>query len=1100
MKTTFSPLLTIILALCSYGQVVDLSGVVTNGVSGAPLKDVIVKLKSGVILDTTGVDGTYRVTNTAVTPGRVPSINKGSRLSGNFLEFSLIAPSSVKADVFTAAGVKIRTIIQNEKMAPGTYSVSVADAGLSPNIYFVRYQNGNETAVYKYFGLNRGQRASTLQTGFSNTAALSKAAAAALDTLVFSRSGFTPTNVAVTALTGVYNAVLQPLTNPVLEYGDIYCAIDSTDLALGRYRNDTLPLNIVLKNIGGSNALSVSCSLSTSDSNVLVTKPIGAYNNITQQDIATNFSPYLLVVSRRIPAAHPVRFALLIKDSWGGQWTDNCTVILNPFIVDAQVIDDDSIPDSKGNGDHLAAPGEIVEFTPRLQNKSGMTIAGTRGMLFSTVSGVAVYAGDDSWSYGGFIPDAKNLPEYDYVFGVGSTLKFYSDSIRFNLLARGSVNGVTRKWVVPVMVPVKPLTPSVPAITKITPGDSCLTVTWSASSGASSYNLYYKAGTTVDKATGTKVTGVTSPRMINGLVNGTQYAFAVSAVNAGGESGLSAVAFATPLAVPAVPVISSIVAGDSSVTVSWNPVLGATSYNLYYKIGNMVDVATGIKITGVTSAKIVAGLVNGTQYTFAISSVNVTGESELSVAQTVTPQLPIPSVPVISSAVAGDGSVTVSWSPVTGATSYNLYYTAGSTVTTSGTKVAGVTSPRLISGLTNSTQYAFALSAANTSGESGLSTIQIVAPIAPPSPPTIISAVTSQNHVTVTFSSVSGASSYNVYYKLGTTVDKISGTKATGTTSPQVVSGLVSGMQYAFAVSATNISGESGLSTILTATIPPQAPVISNLVIGDGRITVSWNLVAAAESYNIYYQKGNTVDKTTGTKLLGVTSPQFVANLTNGTRYAFAVCAVNVGGESVLSGVISATPWANTTITDICGYTYRTVAIGTQIWTVENLRTIKFNDGTNIPHISHITSPTTWATLTTPGFSNSSGGPFYNGYAVNTGKLAPEGWHVPTDSEWTVLTTFLGGESVAGGKLKGTSSWTSPNTGATNETGFSAYPGGCITSSGNHSSGGVNGFWWTSTIAGATTSWYRSMSYYFASVNRGSYNWNYGFCIRCIKD
>ena len=103
--------------------------------------------------------------------------------------------------------------------------------------------------------------------------------------------------------------------------------------------------------------------------------------------------------------------------------------------------------------------------------------------------------------------------------------------------------------------------------------------------------------------------------------------------------------------------------------------------------------------------------------------------------------------------------------------------------------------------------------------------------------------------------------------------------------------------------------------------------------------------------------------------------------------------------------------------------------IGTQTWMAENLRSTTLNDGTDIPFVPDVTA---WAALTTPGYcwfqSDSLGyGALYNWYTVNTGKLCPEGWHVPADEEWTILTDFLGGKSVAGGKLKeaGTYHWQS---------------------------------------------------------------------------
>jgi uncharacterized protein (TIGR02145 family) len=137
-------------------------------------------------------------------------------------------------------------------------------------------------------------------------------------------------------------------------------------------------------------------------------------------------------------------------------------------------------------------------------------------------------------------------------------------------------------------------------------------------------------------------------------------------------------------------------------------------------------------------------------------------------------------------------------------------------------------------------------------------------------------------------------------------------------------------------------------------------------------------------------------------------------------------------------------------IVDIDGNTYDTVRIGTQVWMKENLRTTRLNDGTEIQLVPYAVE---WELLQTPGycwygnheafFSLNHYGALYNSYAVNTGKLCPTGWHVPTDADWVELSRYVGWDS-GGGKLKeeGTVNWASPNSDATNETGFSALPGG----------------------------------------------------------
>ena len=202
-------------------------------------------------------------------------------------------------------------------------------------------------------------------------------------------------------------------------------------------------------------------------------------------------------------------------------------------------------------------------------------------------------------------------------------------------------------------------------------------------------------------------------------------------------------------------------------------------------------------------------------------------------------------------------------------------------------------------------------------------------------------------------------------------------------------------------------------------------------------------------------------------------------------------------------------PSATTTVTDIDGNVYNTVTIGTQVWMLENLKVTKLNDGTAIPLV---TDGTAWANLTTPGFCwydnneatyKNTYGALYNWYTVNTGKLCPTGWHVPTDAEWTTLTSYLGGESVAGGKLKeeGTTHWQSPNTGATNSSGLTALPGGYRSGSdGYFYNFGSNGYWWSSSAYSSSDAWRWRLYYNYSYVDRSNFSKRLGYSVRCLKD
>ena len=185
-----------------------------------------------------------------------------------------------------------------------------------------------------------------------------------------------------------------------------------------------------------------------------------------------------------------------------------------------------------------------------------------------------------------------------------------------------------------------------------------------------------------------------------------------------------------------------------------------------------------------------------------------------------------------------------------------------------------------------------------------------------------------------------------------------------------------------------------------------------------------------------------------------------------------------------------------------------TIVIGTQQWMRENLDVLTYRNGDIIPQV---TDPTAWAALTTGAWcyynndvaNGAIYGKLYNWYAVNDPRgLAPTGWHVPTDDEWTTLSTTLGGDAVAGGKMKvaGTTRWTTPNTGATNESGFAGLPGGNRINNGTFSYVGSNGYWWSSTEFSATIAWNRYLYYGFGYIYRDFYFKEYGFSVRCLRD
>lgn len=231
----------------------------------------------------------------------------------------------------------------------------------------------------------------------------------------------------------------------------------------------------------------------------------------------------------------------------------------------------------------------------------------------------------------------------------------------------------------------------------------------------------------------------------------------------------------------------------------------------------------------------------------------------------------------------------------------------------------------------------------------------------------------------------------------------------------------------------------------------------------------------------------------------------------------------NTISKTVTINVIAPVP---VTVTDTSGNVYHTVTIGSQTWMIENLKTTKFNDGTDIPLV---TIGTDWAAITTPAFCwykndeanyGSICGALYNWYAVNSGKLCPKGWHVPSDEEWTVLETYLifngynFDGTTAGNKyakaLASTTNWyPSPVEGAVgntdypakrNATNFTGVPAGCRAVDGGFAYYTFYAFWWSSSLNDASSVWDRGLYTDSNFAARSSYGFRNGFSVRCLKD
>lgn len=195
-------------------------------------------------------------------------------------------------------------------------------------------------------------------------------------------------------------------------------------------------------------------------------------------------------------------------------------------------------------------------------------------------------------------------------------------------------------------------------------------------------------------------------------------------------------------------------------------------------------------------------------------------------------------------------------------------------------------------------------------------------------------------------------------------------------------------------------------------------------------------------------------------------------------------------------------------VIDIDGNKYHTITIGRQIWMADNLKVERFRNGDLIQNLKNGTE---WENTTDPAYCyfrnekkrNKSYGKLYNWHAVNDSRgLCPKGWHIPSDDEWQLLSDFLGGNEVAGDKMKaiGFKYWAEPNPGATNQSGFTALPCGGRDEYGEFITDKYGGHWWSTTADGSVDIWIRSIYFGYGSILRDSYHKNSGFSVRCVKN
>jgi formylglycine-generating enzyme required for sulfatase activity len=384
-----------------------------------------------------------------------------------------------------------------------------------------------------------------------------------------------------------------------------------------------------------------------------------------------------------------------------------------------------------------------------------------------------------------------------------------------------------------------PNPPGIPNVVSINAQSSTeIKIVWYTVNGATSGYKLYRSETKDGQFTKIKETTDTFYTDI-GLVAETGYFYRVSAFNSGGESSQSitvtAITWPQP---PGQPVgFAAVPTSKKGIALKWSPLVKADAYKLYRvesQPGNYL--AIGPSTITDTFYNDTVGLNANTIYYYKLTGINVGGESPQAAFANATTYPDIPTPPTIGVS-GGAGRADVTWSPVPYAISYNLYYAVGSTVSKSSKMTAGVTSPQHITGLAPGTQYAFAVTSVNISGESPFSTTQTIVTV--PDPP-FVSVTPGNGMVTVNWDSAAGATSYTLYFATGTTIDTTT-FRYTNAKPPVIINSypITNGVAYSFAVVSINSSGQSKLSNV--ASCMPVLPRKMVRITG-GTFTMGSNL------------------------------------------------------------------------------------------------------------------------------------------------------------------------------------------------------------------------------------------------------------------
>ena len=400
--------------------------------------------------------------------------------------------------------------------------------------------------------------------------------------------------------------------------------------------------------------------------------------------------------------------------------------------------------------------------------------------------------------------------------------------------------------------------PKAPSSVTAVSTDDSVTISWNTVAGATGYLVRCNNDETYAAANSTSV-------KYGGLKPKTTYTYQVACRTSDGTGSYSAAKSIQTLAkMPTVPSGISGETTENSVTVKWNPVSGATGYDIQFN---------GSTYSTTSPSRTFTGLRENTEYTYKVRSKNADGVSEYGAEMKVRTT---PKAPSGATAISDEGSVTVSWSPVTGAVSYDLLLD-GKVYNVKGTS-------HKVTGLLPNTSHSYQIRVNNADGSSSYSSAKTLKTT--PQPPAAVQVSSSRTDVTLRWDSVSGATSYDVLFN---------GTTYRVTSTSKRISGLTANTSYSYQVRVNNADGSSSYSPVKTVKTLPYAPTtyptVTTTVTTDS-VTLTWNAVSGATEYELYFN-GQTY-KVQGTS-------HRVTGLKDDTSYSYRIRACNAGGNSSYS-------------------------------------------------------------------------------------------------------------------------------------------------------------------------------------------------------